>query len=62
MGIILPQEVDQSTLPGYGGLYAIGKLYGILTLLLEKSDTNIKQVVRTVITINLNSLIQTLVV
>lgn len=35
MGFILPQEVDKSTLSGYGCLYTVGKLYGILTLLLE---------------------------
>lgn len=38
MGDILPKEVDQSTLPGYGCLNTIGKLYGILTLLLAKIE------------------------
>lgn len=42
-GGYLPQEVDQSALPGYGCLYTIGKLYSILPLLLEKIDINMTQ-------------------
>lgn len=41
MGIILPQEIDQSTLPSNGCLYTIGKLYSIFTLLSVNNEINI---------------------
>lgn len=42
-GVILPQEVDQSSLPGNGCLYTIGKLHSILSLLLKSIDINVTQ-------------------
>ena len=40
--VFLPQQVDQTSLPCNGCLYTIGKLHGVLSLLLVKIDSNVK--------------------